>query len=129
MTASVRVGRDSQSDLSSSDSVLAAGEAAVRDHAFVISHREQNNATRRWLTDELAALGVLCDPSEANFILARFSDQTHAEACDDYLQAVGILVRRVGGYGLPQALRITVPDMVGCARVVAGIKAFLEQAA
>ena len=108
---------------------LAAGEAAVRDHAFVISHRGQNNAARRWLTDELAALGVLSDPSEANFILARFADQAQAEACDDYLQSIGILVRRVGSYGLPHALRMTVPDMVGCARVVAGVKAFMEQAA
>lgn len=108
---------------------LAAGEAAVLDRDFVINHRIQNNTARSWLAYELAALGVASDPSEANFILARFSDQTHAEACDDYLQAVGILVRRVGSYGLPQALRITVPDMVGCTRVVAGIKAFLEQAA
>jgi histidinol-phosphate aminotransferase len=106
---------------------LAAGEAAVRDHEFVIQHRAQNNAARAHLAKELAALGVASDRSDANFILARFSDQVQAEACDDYLQSLGILVRRVGSYGLPQCLRITVPDIAGCARVVQAVQSFLEK--
>jgi histidinol-phosphate aminotransferase len=36
-------------------------------------------------------------------------------------------VRRVCSYDLAHALRITVPDMAGCVRVVSGVKAFLEQ--
>jgi histidinol-phosphate aminotransferase len=106
---------------------LIAGEAAVRDLNFVTTHRAQNNLARAWLATELAALGVASDPSEANFILARFVDKNHAEACDDYLQTIGILVRRVCSYDLAHALRITVPDMAGCVRVVSGVKAFLEQ--
>jgi histidinol-phosphate aminotransferase len=106
---------------------LIAGEAAVRDLNFVTTHRAQNNLARAWLATELAALGVASDPSEANFILARFVDKNHAEACDDYLQTIGILVRRVRSYDLAHALRITVPDMAGCVRVVSGVKAFLEQ--
>ena len=106
---------------------LAAGEAAVRDHEFVIQHRVQNNAARAHLAKDLAALGVASDRSDANFILARFSDQAQAEACDDYLQRLGILVRRVGSYGLPQCLRITVPDMAGCARLVQAVQSFLEK--
>jgi histidinol-phosphate aminotransferase len=57
---------------------LAAGEAAVRDHEFVIQHRVQNNAARAHLAKELAALGVASDRSDANFILARFSDKAQA---------------------------------------------------
>ena len=106
---------------------LIAGEAAVQDQNFVTKHRTQNNVARTWLAAKLAALGVSSDPSEANFILARFKNEGLAEGCDEYLQTIGILVRRVSSYGLPHALRITVPDMVGCARVVAGVKAFLEQ--
>ena len=106
---------------------LIAGEAAVRDINFVTKHRIENNRARTWLATELAALGVPSDPSEANFILARFENKSLAEACDKYLQTIGILVRRVSSYDLPHALRITVPDMVGCARVVAGVNAFLEQ--
>ena len=106
---------------------LAAGEAAVRDHDFVIQHRAQNNAARAFLAEELAALGVASDPSDANFILARFTTQAQAEACDDYLQSFGILVRRVGSYGLPECLRITVPDIAGCARVLQAVRGFLEK--
>ena len=106
---------------------LAAGEAAVRDHDFVIQHRAQNNAARAYLAEELAALGVASDPSDANFLLARFASQEQAEACDDHLQSLGILVRRVGSYGLPECLRITVPDMAGCARVVQAVRSFLEK--
>ena len=109
-----------------SNPALAAGEAAVRDHDFVIQHRAQNNAARAYLTEELAALGVASDASDANFILARFANQAQAEACDDHLQSLGILVRRVGSYGLPECLRITVPDMAGCARVVQAVRGFLE---
>ena len=103
---------------------LLAGEAAVKDKEFVNAHRKQNNAARKWLAAELLKVGVQSDPSEANFILARFSDQAQAEACDDYLQSIGVLVRRVGSYGLPNALRITVPDMAGCQRVITGVKSF-----
>ena len=106
---------------------LLAGEAAVKDKEFVNAHRKQNNDARSWLAAELLEIGVESDPSEANFILARFPNQVQAEACDDYLQSIGVLVRRVGSYGLPNALRITVPNMAGCARVVAGIKRFWRQ--
>ena len=49
-----------------------------------------------------------------------------AEACDEWLQAAGILVRRVAGYALPDCLRITVGDKAGCRRVAHAIGAFKE---
>ena len=76
------------------------------------------------MADELAKIGVPSDPSCTNFILARFADQAEAEACDAYLQRHGLIVRRVAGYGLPNALRITVGDEEGCRRVAATITAF-----
>ena len=66
------------------------------------------------------------DPSEANFVLARFRDVGEAEACDTALRAAGIIVRRVAGYGLPQALRITVGDAEACARVAATVADFVR---
>ena len=60
----------------------------------------------------------------ANFILARFRDRHEAEACDFYLQSQGIIVRRVSGYNLPAALRITVGDESACRRVVHAIRQF-----
>ena len=44
----------------------------------------------------------------ANFILAKFKDQIQANSCYSFLEEKGILVRKIGEYGLPEYLRITV---------------------
>jgi histidinol-phosphate aminotransferase len=41
-------------------------------------------------------------------VLADFATQAKAEAADDHMRRRGIIARRVGGYGLPHCLRITV---------------------
>ena len=71
---------------------------------------------RAWLAEALAEHGVPSDTSTANFILARFADTAEAEACDAYLKAEGLIVRRVAGYKLPNCLRITVGDEPACRR-------------
>lgn len=109
-----------------SSSALAAAEAAVLDVAYVDHCRAENARCRTWLADALAEMGVPSDVSLANFILARFSSQAEAEACDTYLQSQGLIVRRVAGYKLPTCLRITVGDESGCRRVVHTIRQFKE---
>ncbi|MDF0603023.1 histidinol-phosphate transaminase [Psychromarinibacter sp. C21-152] len=105
---------------------LAAAEAAVRDRAFVAKCLAENARMRAWLAEALAARGVPSDPSSANFVLARFADAKEAEACDAWLKEAGIIVRRVGGYGLPHCLRITVGDESACRRVAHAIGQFRE---
>jgi histidinol-phosphate aminotransferase len=109
-----------------STAALAAAEAAVRDTVHTAFCREQNTANRALLAEGLAQLGVPSDPSEANYILARFRDRAEAEACDAHLRDRGIIVRRVAGYNLPAALRITVGDAEGCARVVEAVAEFVK---
>jgi histidinol-phosphate aminotransferase len=101
---------------------LAAAKAAVFDRAYTTHCRVENARCRSWMADKLAEIGVLSDASLANFILARFRDRHEAEACDFYLQSQGIIVRRVSGYNLPAALRITVGDESACRRVVHAIR-------
>ncbi|GGL75115.1 histidinol-phosphate transaminase [Wenxinia marina] len=96
---------------------LAAAEAAVRDQAWVEWCRAENAKMRTWLTGKVRALGLGCDDSYTNFLLVRFADEAAALAADAALREDGILVRRVAGYGFPQALRVTVGDEVGCHRV------------
>ncbi|MFZ9131766.1 MAG: aminotransferase class I/II-fold pyridoxal phosphate-dependent enzyme, partial [Gemmobacter sp.] len=74
----------------------------------------------------LAACGVPSDPSQGNFILARLADAAEAEAADAHLRAAGIIVRRVAGYGLPEALRITIGREEDCARVAAAVADFMR---
>ncbi|WP_171239581.1 histidinol-phosphate transaminase [Ruegeria sp. HKCCA5491] len=108
---------------------LAAAEAAIKDEEYLTFCHTENARLRVWLADELAKIGVPSDASSTNFILARFRDQVEAEACDDYLKTQGLIVRRVAGYNLPNALRITVGDEEACRRVVAAITEFKEGAA
>lgn len=107
-----------------SNSQLAAAEAAIRDTGFTEHCRSENARLRVWLRDQLLTLGIACDESHANYVLARFADEAEAMACDAALREAGILVRRVGGYGCPEALRITVGDEAGCKRVIDAISRF-----
>ena len=103
---------------------LDAAEAAVRDQDHVARCRAENARLRAWLAEALAGHGVPSDTSTANFVLARFADAAEAEACDRFLQAQGLIVRRVAGYGLPHCLRITVGDEASCRRVAHAVGQF-----
>lgn len=105
---------------------MAAAIAAVRDRDFADGCIAANARMRVWLSEQLAALGISSDTSLANFVLARFADPAEAEAVDLHLKSRGVIVRRVGSYGLPNCLRITVGDEAGCARVIDGIRSFQE---
>ena len=107
-----------------SSPALVAAEAAVRDTAHTERCRAENAKWRDWLAGALAGHGVPSDTSKANFILARFTDAAEADAADAHLRDVGIIVRKVAGYGLPHCLRITVGDEAACRRVAHAIVQF-----
>ncbi|WP_439332820.1 histidinol-phosphate transaminase [Tranquillimonas alkanivorans] len=109
-----------------SQTQLVAAEAAIRDRGYAERCRAENARLRTWLAEALAGLGVPSDTSCANFVLARFSDQDEAEACEAYLRSRGLLVRKVAGYKLPNCLRITVGDESACRRVVHAVGEFRE---
>jgi len=86
----------------------AAGVAALAEPGWLERSRSHNARWRAWLGEALARAGIRVWPSEANFVLADFGSPEAADAADRALRARGVIVRRVGGYGLPQCLRITV---------------------
>jgi len=89
---------------------LAAGVAAVEDVAALAQARAHNQRWLAWFSERLAALGLPLTPSVGNFVLPRFPDDPrhNADAAFAFLQSRGILTRKMGGYGLPQHLRITI---------------------
>ncbi|MDF1727718.1 MAG: histidinol-phosphate transaminase [Sulfitobacter sp.] len=97
---------------------LAAAEAAVRDRDWLERCTALNAEQRARLIGALGQLGVACDPSDTNFVLARFADAAEAEAAEAGLLDDGILVRRATGYGFPEGLRITVGDAAQTGRVI-----------
>lgn len=103
---------------------LAAAEAAMRDEAHTEKCRDENTRMRDWMAGALAEMGLPSDTSTANFILPRFASEQEAVDCNDYLSTQGILARYVGGYGLPNGLRITIGDEASCRRVVHAIAQF-----
>jgi histidinol-phosphate aminotransferase len=106
---------------------LKAAHAAVRDVAYTERCRVQNAKWRDWLAEALDKLGVPSDPSECNFILARFASAEEAQACDAHLKSRGLIVRMVAGYNLPDCLRITIGDEASCRRVAAAVAEFKGQ--
>ncbi len=110
-----------------SNVALAAAEAAVLDRDFADRCAADNAVQRTRLRKGLADLGLPSDPSEANFVLARFADEVEAAACDAFLQSRGVIVRHPKSYGFPDCLRITVGDAAGVDRLLEGIAAWRGQ--
>ena len=70
-------------------------------------------------------------PSVANFVLIHFPQdkgRTAADA-DAFLTQRGLILRRVAGYGLPNALRLTVGTEEANQLVVKALSDFLGRAA
>jgi histidinol-phosphate aminotransferase len=110
---------------------MKAGIAAIEDSAHVEASIAHNNRWLAWLTAEIGKLGLKVTPSVANFVLIHFSEakgRTAADA-DAFLTQRGLILRRVAGYGLPHALRLTVGTEEANHLVVKALAEFLGQAA
>lgn len=107
----------------------AAGIAALLDAGWIERVRAHNARARAWLSAELERAGLLVWPSEANFVLVDFGTPDRARAADEGLRRRGVLVRAMGGYGLPHCLRVTVGTDEECALVVEALDAFMAERA
>ncbi len=89
---------------------IAAGVAAVEDTSHAAESCRHNAEWLPWFSEQCRALGLTVPPSVGNFVLVRFPDipGRDAEAALRHLNARGIIPRRMGGYGLPDSLRITI---------------------
>lgn len=102
---------------------LAACEAALGDEAHLRSSCERNARERVALAQALGQRGLRVYPSQTNFVLVRFgADTVRIEA---ELAARGVVLRPMGGYGLPECLRITVGDADENRRLLAALDAVL----
>ena len=87
---------------------LATAEAALDDDAHLQWSLARNAEQRAALIDAFRARGWFVHPAQTNFLLVEFGPDTpQIEAA---LLQQGVVVRPMGGYGLPECLRITVGD-------------------
>ena len=83
----------------------AAAIAGFDDAAHVSQTLRVNSAGISYLEHEFKLLGIDFVPTNANFILAEVGDAL--KVFNDLLR-LGVIVRPMGGYGLPKHLRISV---------------------
>ena len=84
---------------------IAAAVAALDDHLFVAESYELNRRGMEQLVAGLKRLGFEHIPSHGNFVTFRAGD---AAAVNQKLLKQGVIVRPIGGYGLPEWLRVTI---------------------
>ena len=92
---------------------------------------DHNEKWRAWLTAEIGKLGLDVTPSAANFILIHFphaSGRSAAQA-DKMLTSRGVILRQVGAYGLPNALRMSVGSEEANRLAVATLAEFMGRPA
>jgi histidinol-phosphate aminotransferase len=84
-----------------------AAAASLDDYDFSRRSRDLVARERALLYTHLSEMGLSCLPSQANFLLV-IDPPLGAPALADALVRQGIIVRPMGGFGLPNALRVTI---------------------
>jgi histidinol-phosphate aminotransferase len=110
---------------------IVAGIEAIRDTAHVERARRHNAKWLPWLTEEIGKLGLKVTPSVANFVLIHFptTPGKTAKEADAFLTRRGLVLRQVGAYHLPDALRMSVGSEEANRLVVASLAEFLGRKA
>jgi histidinol-phosphate aminotransferase len=113
-----------------SSAAIAAGAAAMDDGAHMETAKAHNDQWLPWVALELAKLGFEVTPGVANFVLFHFPPgaKKTAESADVFLKSKGVIVRKVGAYGFPNALRMTIGSEDDNRRAIAALKAYMSGA-
>lgn len=107
------------------NSIAQAGAlAALEDTEHVRKTRANNAAGMKQVVDGLRAQGVEFIPSAGNFILARVGD---GKRVFDEMLKLGVIVRPMGGYELPEWIRISIGTAKENERGLAALKKVLQR--
>jgi histidinol-phosphate aminotransferase len=102
----------------------AAALAALDDTAHVEKTRRLNARGLKLYAKAFRRLGLEFIPSQANFILVRVGDGQRVFA---ELQKLGVIVRPMGGYQLPEWVRVSIGTPKENARCIAALQSVLGQ--
>jgi histidinol-phosphate aminotransferase len=105
---------------------LVGAEASLTDPAHTLRAAQLAKAGRVQLTAALGKLGVRAFESAGNFVLADVGPS--GQRVYERLLRHGVIVRPVGGYGLPRCVRITVGTAEQNERLVRALAASLDPA-
>ncbi|MFM1941144.1 MAG: histidinol-phosphate aminotransferase 2 [Verrucomicrobiota bacterium] len=102
----------------------AGALAALDDSDHTERTRENNSAQMSWFEEQLEALKLVWVPSRANFLLVRVGE---GRLIFDRMQRDGVIVRPMGGYGLPEWIRISIGSPQENQRCVKALQAALAE--
>ncbi len=97
-----------------------AALAALDDERHVNRTLEVNRKGMAYLTGQFSRIGIRFIPSAGNFIL--FKSPGPAREVYDKLLRKGVIVRPMGGYGLPEWLRVSIGTAVENRRFISALK-------
>ena len=99
----------------------------------LVCTQNHNHRFLKWTQEKLRSLGLVVPDSFGNFVLVKFptnknekDNDKSAEKADAHLKSCGIIVRRLAGYGLPDALRVTIGTEEEMKSVINSITEFLN---
>jgi len=98
----------------------AAAVAALGDSEHVAASVEHARAILGALSDRIRALGAVPLPSLCNFVLVDVGRPS--SAVSDAMQRHGVIARPMAGWGLPNHVRVSLPNARDLDKVVAGIE-------
>ena len=109
-------------------SAQVAGIAAIGDLSHTDAAISHNDKWLPGFTNELREFGLKVAPSVGNFVLVRFGSPEIASSTYKFLLRRGVITRQMGGYGLPDSLRITIGLEKELKAVLDGLVAYRELA-
>jgi histidinol-phosphate aminotransferase len=107
------------------NSIAQAGALAALDDVDHMRHTRQNNAAGMKLYEEaFRQLKLEFVPSAGNFILVRVGE---GQRVFEAMQKLGVIVRPMGGYQLPDWIRISIGTPEENARCIGSLKSVLAK--
>ena len=85
----------------------AAGIGALADKEFLHRSLELNARGLRYLSESFVEMGFQIPPSDANFVMVPMPNTQEAARIAEQLLRHGIIVRRLGAFGLPHVIRVS----------------------
>jgi histidinol-phosphate aminotransferase len=98
---------------------IAAACAALDDHLFIAESYQLNRRGMEQIVAGLKRLGLEHIPSHGNFVTFAVNE---GAAVNQKLLKQGVIVRPIGGYGLPNHLRVTIGLETENARFLAALE-------
>ncbi len=98
---------------------LAGALAALDDDEFLQASYELNRRGMAQIVGALEKLGLAYIPSYGNFVTFKAGD---GAAVNQKLLQQGVIVRPIGGYGMPEWLRVTIGSEAENARFIAALE-------